>query len=283
MRILITGANGQLGHALQQALAGEELILKDLPDFDLADPACEEQIRTANPEVILHVGAYTNVDGAEREPDRARAVNVQGTTFVARAAEALQARLLYVSTDYVFDGEKKTPYTEDDVPHPLNQYGLSKYEGEQAAVKLCRNTLVVRTAWLYGYAGQNFVKTIMRLANEKPSLEVVADQRGCPTNAEDLARAMKKLLALDARGLCHVTNSGDCTWHDLAEAIVRQMGLTTVVKPITTAQAGRPAKRPAYSVLSQQRFSMLCEPLPHWQDALARFMKPMLHPAPAAS
>ncbi|HLZ34345.1 MAG TPA: dTDP-4-dehydrorhamnose reductase [Nitrospira sp.] len=283
MRILITGANGQLGHALQQALAGEELILKDLPDFDLADPACEEQILTARPEVILHVGAYTNVDGAEREPDRARAVNVQGTTFVARAAEALQARLLYVSTDYVFDGEKKTPYTEDDVPHPLNQYGLSKYEGEQAAVKLCRNTLVVRTAWLYGYAGQNFVKTIMRLANEKPSLEVVADQRGCPTNAEDLARAMKKLLALDARGLCHVTNSGDCTWHDLAEAIVRQMGLTTVVKPITTAQAGRPAKRPAYSVLSQQRFSMLCEPLPHWQDALARFMKPMLHPAPAAS
>ncbi len=283
MRILITGANGQLGSALQEILSGEELILKDLPDFDLTDPSCEAQILTARPEVILHVGAYTNVDGAEREPDRARAVNVQGTTFVARAAEALRARLVYVSTDYVFDGEKKTPYTEADAPHPLNQYGLSKYEGEQAALELCRNTLVVRTAWLYGHAGQNFVKTIMRLANEKPVLEVVADQRGCPTNAEDLARAMKKLLVLDARGVCHVTNGGDCTWHDLAEAIVRQMGLSTVVRPITTAQAGRLARRPAYSVLSNERLAMLWQPLPSWPEALARFMKRMPHCAPAAS
>ena len=283
MRILITGANGQLGSALQEILSGEELILKDLPDFDLTDPSCEAQILTARPEVILHAGAYTNVDGAEREPDRARAVNVQGTTFVARAAEALQARLVYVSTDYVFDGGKKTPYTEADAPHPLNQYGLSKYEGEQAALELCRNTLVVRTAWLYGHAGQNFVKTIMRLANEKPVLEVVADQRGCPTNAEDLARAMKKLLALDARGLCHVTNGGDCTWHDLAEAIVRQMGLSTVVRPITTAQAGRLARRPAYSVLSNQRLAMLWQPLPSWPEALARFMNRMPQCAPAAS
>lgn len=283
MRILITGANGQLGSALQEILSGEELILKDLPDFDLSDPSCEDQILTARPEVILHVGAYTNVDGAEREPDRARAVNVQGTTFVARAAETLRARLVYVSTDYVFDGRKTSPYTEADAPHPLNQYGLSKYEGEQAALELCRNTLVVRTAWLYGHAGQNFVKTIMRLANEKPVLEVVADQRGCPTNAEDLARAMGRLLALDARGLCHVTNGGDCTWHDLAEAIVRQMGLSTVVRPITTAQAGRLARRPAYSVLSNERLAMLWQPLPPWQEALARFMKRMPQFAPAAS
>jgi dTDP-4-dehydrorhamnose reductase len=282
MRILITGANGQLGSALQQALAGEELILKDLPEFDLTDPACEGQIRAARPDVILHVGAYTNVDGAEREPDRARAVNVQGTTFVARAAETLRARLVYVSTDYVFDGRKTNPYTEADAPHPLNQYGLSKYEGEQMALKLCRNTLVVRTAWLYGHAGQNFVKTIMRLANERPVLEVVADQRGCPTNAEDLARAIKKLSALDARGLCHVTNGGDCTWHELAEAVVRQMGLSTLVRPISTAQAGRLARRPAYSVLSNERFATLCEPLPPWQDALARFMKHIPHLSPAA-
>ena len=281
MRILITGAQGQLGKALQEALAGEELFLKDLPDFDLADPACEEQIRTDRPDVILHVGAYTNVDGAEREPGRARAVNVQGTEFVAHAAEGVKARLIYVSTDYVFDGRKTSPYTEDDTPCPLNVYGMSKYEGEQAALKLCRNTLVIRTAWLYGAGGHNFVKTIMQLAGEKPLLEVVADQRGCPTYADDLAQAMKKLLASDARGLCHVTNSGNCTWHEFAEAIVRQMGLPTIVRPITTAQAGRLAKRPAYSVLSQDRLARICGPLPHWQDALGRFMKHLPHVAPA--
>lgn len=283
MRILITGANGQLGSALREVLTEQELILKSRPEFDLTNPACEEQIRAARPEVILHVGAYTNVDEAEREPERARAVNVQGTACVARAADSLGARLLYVSTDYVFDGEKTTPYTEEDPPHPINQYGRSKYEGERAALNLCRNTLVVRTAWLYGYTGKNFVKTIMRLATEKPQLEVVADQRGCPTNAEDLARTMKQLLAGDARGICHATNGGDCTWYDLARAIVRQMGLTTVVRPITTAQAGRAARRPAYSVLSQQRVSALCGPLPDWQDALARFMKRMPSPVPAAN
>jgi dTDP-4-dehydrorhamnose reductase len=281
MRILITGANGQLGSALQQALAGEELILKDLPDFDLTNPACEEQILAARPDVILHVGAYTNVDGAEREPDRAGAVNVQGTVFVARAAEALQARLVYVSTDYVFDGMKSSPYTEQDSPNPINVYGASKYGGERAVLELCRNALVIRTAWLYGTTGHNFVKAIMRLAVEKSFLEVVADQRGCPTYADDLARAMKKLLASEVRGLCHVTNRGDCTWHEFAEAIVRQMGLSTVVRPITTAQAGRLAKRPAYSVLSLDRYAGICEPLPHWQDALVRFMKCMPHLAPA--
>jgi dTDP-4-dehydrorhamnose reductase len=281
MKILITGANGQLGSALQQALAGEELILKDLPDFDLTNPACEEQILAARPDVILHVGAYTNVDGAEREPDRARAVNVQGTVFVARAAEALQARLVYVSTDYVFDGMKSSPYTEQDSPHPINVYGASKYEGERAVLELCRNALVIRTAWLYGTTGLNFVKTIMRLAVEKPFLEVVGDQRGCPTYADDLAWAMKKLLASEVRGVCHVTNGGDCTWHEFAEAIVRQMGLSTVVRPITTAQAGRLAKRPAYSVLSQDRWAGICEPLPHWKDALVRFMKHMPRLTPA--
>ena len=277
MRILITGANGQLGSALQQALGGEELILKNLPVFDLTNPACEEQILSARPEVILHVAAYTNVDGAEREPDRARAVNVQGTTFVARAAQALRARLLYISTDYVFDGEKRIPYTENDKPHPINHYGLSKYEGEQAALTLCGNTVIVRTAWLYGDAGKNFVKTIVRLANEKPELEVVADQRGCPTYADDLARAIQQLLGSDMQGICHVTNSGDCTWYEFAEAIVRQMGLSTIVRPITTAQAGRVARRPAYSVLSQERFAVRWSSLPHWQDALARFMKRVPH------
>lgn len=273
MRILITGAQGQLGQALQQALSGEELILKDLPEFDLTQSDSESQILTARPSVILHAGAYTNVDGAEREPDRAHAVNAQGTAVVARAAATLNARLIYLSTDYVFDGTQTTPYREEDLPHPINAYGQSKREGEIAALTGCPNALVVRTAWLYGHAGNNFVKTIMRLAHEKPFLEVVGDQRGCPTNADDLALALKDLVASDLRGICHVTNTGDCTWHEFAEAIVSFMGLSTPVRPITTAQAGRLAKRPAYSVLAQGRLGTVRALLPHWQDALARFMK----------
>lgn len=273
MRILITGAQGRLGHALQQALSGEELILKDLPEFDLTQSDSESQIVAARPSVILHVGAYNNVDKAEREPDRALAVNAQGTTFVARAAATLNARLIYVSTDYVFDGTKSIPYREADMSHPINVYGQSKREGEIAALTGCPNTLVVRTAWLYGHAGDNFVKTIMRLAGEKPFLEVVGDQRGGPTNADDLALALKDLLRSDMRGICHVTNTGDCTWHEFAEAIVSRMDLSTPVRPITTAQAGRLAKRPAYSVLAQERLCTVRDPLPHWRDALARFMR----------
>ncbi|HKO31247.1 MAG TPA: dTDP-4-dehydrorhamnose reductase [Nitrospiraceae bacterium] len=273
MRILITGAQGQLGYALQQAFSGEDLIPKDLPEFDLTESDCESQITAAHPSAILHVGAYTNVDEAERDSDRARAVNAQGTRFVARAAATLNARLIYVSTDYVFDGTKATPYSEEDVPHPINVYGQSKYEGEIAALTGCPNTLVVRTAWLYGHAGNNFVKTIMRLAREKPFLEVVGDQRGCPTNADDLALVLKDLLTSDLRGICHVTNTGDCTWHEFAEAIVKRMDLSTPVQPITTAQAGRLARRPAYSVLAQTRLGTLRALLPHWQDALARFMR----------
>jgi dTDP-4-dehydrorhamnose reductase len=279
MRILITGAQGQLGHALQQALSGEDLILKDLPEFDLTRSDSESQIVAARPAVILHVGAYTNVDGAEREPDRALAVNAQGTAFVARAAATLNARLIYVSTDYVFDGTQTTPYHEEDVPHPVNVYGQSKRAGEVAALTGCPNTLVIRTAWLYGHAGNNFVKTIMRLAGEKPFLDVVADQRGCPTNADDLALAMKDLFASDLRGICHVTNTGDCTWHEFAEAIVSIMDLSTPVRPITTAQAGRLARRPAYSVLAHDRLGAVRTLLPYWRDALARFMKAAPRPA----
>ena len=273
MRILITGAQGQLGHALQQVLSGEDLILKDLPEFDLTQSDTESQIVAARPSVILHAGAFTNVDGAEREPDHALAVNAQGTTFVARAAASLNARLIYVSTDYVFDGTKSIPYCEEDVPHPINVYGQSKRAGEIAALTACPNTLVVRTAWLYGHARNNFVKTIMRLAREKPLLEVVGDQRGCPTNADDLALALKDLLTNDLRGVCHVTNTGDCTWHEFAEAIVSLMDLSTLVRPITTAQAGRLARRPAYSVLAQGRLSTVRALLPHWRDALTRFIK----------
>lgn len=273
MRILITGAQGQLGKALQESIRQETLILKDLPEFDLASPSCADQIIAARPDLIFHAGAYTNVDRAEQEPDRALAVNVGGTAAVARAAERLQARLIYISTDYVFDGAQRTPYREDDAPNPLSVYGRSKLEGEMAAMKLCQNVLIVRTAWLYGHGGQNFVRTIMRLAAEQPVLEVVADQRGCPTFAGDLAHTLCDLITTELRGICHVTNTGDCTWHELAESIVQVMGLSTVVRPITAAQAGRLARRPAYSVLAHERLMTVHPALPHWRDALHRFMK----------
>ena len=273
MRILITGANGQLGSALQRTLTGQDLVLKDLPDFDLTTPDCEDQIREAHPAVIVHVGAYTNVDGAEREPERAAAINVQGTTYVARAAAALHARLLYVSTDYVFDGTKHSPYREEDSPRPLNQYGRSKHEGEQAALSMCSNSVVARTAWLFGHEGHNFVKTILKLAHERPVLEIVSDQRGCPTYADDMAAALKMLALSGAQGIYHVTNGGDASWYEFAQAIVRHVGLSTIIRPITTVQSGRPAKRPAYSVLNGDRFAGDFFPLPTWQDALARFMK----------
>jgi dTDP-4-dehydrorhamnose reductase len=165
------------------------------------------------------------------------------------------------------------------VPHPINVYGQSKREGEIAVLMGCHNRLVVRTAWLYGHAGNNFVKTIMRLAGEKLVLEVVRDQRGCPTNADNLALALKDLLMNDLRGVCHATNTDDCTWHEFAEAIVSLMDLPTPVRHITTAQMGRPARRPAYSVLAQGRLGMVRAPLPHWQDALARFMRHDPRPA----
>jgi len=276
MRILITGATGQLGTALRPVLARHDLILKDLPSFDLTGPNCEAEIVEAAPNVIIHAAAYTNVDGAEKDPDRARAVNVQGTATVARAAQRLGARLLYVSTDYVFDGTKTLPYEELDEPRPLNVYGQTKYEGELAVLRHCGDSLVVRTAWLYGHGGPNFVKTIMRVATQQPFLEVVMDQRGCPTNADELAMALTKLMASDLRGICHVTNRGDCTWHEFAEAIVRCMGLAIEVRPITTLQAGRLARRPAYSVLARHRFETAEKPLPHWNESLSRFVAAQL-------
>lgn len=273
MRILITGAQGQLGTALQTVLTRHELILRDLPDFDLTDSSCESQIIEAGPDAIIHAGAYTNVDGAEREPERARAVNVQGTERVARAAGRLKCRLLYISTDYVFDGAKSVPYSEEDATNPINAYGQSKRDGEVAALESAADTLVVRTAWLFGHEGSNFVKTIMRYSLEKSHLDVVADQRGCPTFAGDLAEAIRDLLAIDLQGICHVTNTGNCTWHEFAEAIVRLAGASTEVRPITTQQAGRLAKRPAYSVLGNDRLRSVRAPLPHWRNALERFVK----------
>ncbi|MCM3901279.1 MAG: dTDP-4-dehydrorhamnose reductase [Pyrinomonadaceae bacterium] len=273
MRILITGANGQLGCDLQRALESHELILMDLPTFDLIKSSCEEQVASAQPDVVIHAAAYTDVDGAEHQPDLAMAVNAQGTEWVAQGAARAKARLIYISTDYVFDGLKRTPYLESDLLNPLNVYGKSKLEGERRVLDLSPDSLVVRTSWLYGAHGKNFVKTMIRLAMEQPDLRVVADQRGCPTNAVDLAQALAQMLRVDIRGIVHAAGTGDCTWYELASAIVSAMGRQTPVHPITTAEAGRRAARPSYSVLANCVLKQSGIILPYWRDSLIQFVK----------
>ncbi|MBM4127916.1 MAG: dTDP-4-dehydrorhamnose reductase [Nitrospira sp.] len=273
MRVLITGSGGQLGSDLCRMLGNETVIRQDLPEFDLTQPAIEAQIEKARPDIIIHAGAYTDVDGSERNPDMAMAVNRDGTARVARAAAQVGARLIYVSTDYVFDGTATVPYTEQVVPNPINAYGMSKWLGEQAVLASGADALVVRTAWLYGHYGKNFVKSIMRAARREPGLSVVSDQRGCPTFAEDLASALIALMMMKVGGVIHVTNRGACTWHEFAVAIVREMGLTLPVASISTEEAGRLAKRPRFSVLNQDRLVSLGVQMPEWRRSLAQFVR----------
>jgi dTDP-4-dehydrorhamnose reductase len=180
---------------------------------------------------------------------------------------------MYISTDYVFDGKQRSPYREDDNPRPINRYGFSKWKGEQAVLASGARVLVIRTAWLYGAGGKNFVRSIMRAARHEPILKVVNDQTGCPTYADDLAAAIASLVGKNVEGVIHATNRGQCTWYEFAQTIVREMELCCSVIPITTEQAGRLAKRPSYSVLSSGRLSSLGIALPEWSQALARFAK----------
>lgn len=270
MRVLITGANGQLGRELSRVFSGDTILPYDLPEFDLAGCDAAEQILAAQPDLIVHAGAYTDVDGAEREPDRAMAINALGTERVAQAAYRINARLIYISTDYVFSGSTQHPYDEQAAPAPVNAYGLSKWRGEQAVQRSGARSLIIRTAWLYSASGKNFVKAIMQAAQTQPSLQVVADQRGCPTHAGDLAEVIRMVAMRDVDGIIHVTNRGDCTWHEFAIAIVHAMGLNLPVVPISTEMAGRLARRPAYSVLSHARLASLGIMLPSWEEAVVR-------------
>lgn len=273
MRVLITGADGQLGYELRRVLSNHALVLGIWPEFDLLKAEAEQYVCEAKPDVVIHAAAYTDVERAEREPDLAMAVNAEGTERVARAATRIGARLICLSTDYVFDGVKGAPYDETDRPNPLNAYGRSKLEGERRAVACCSSTLIVRTAWLYGLHGKNFVKTMMQRAVEQPELRVVADQRGSPTHAGDLAAALARVLETDLRGVAHATGTGDCTWYEFACEIVSQMGGSVPVHPMTTGEAKRAVVRPPYTVLANRVLAAVGITMPHWKDALTRFMR----------
>jgi dTDP-4-dehydrorhamnose reductase len=272
MRVLLTGAYGQLGSELQQVLSHDELIRADLPEFDLSDSTITRKVIEQGPEVIIHAGANTDVDGCERDPDGAFRVNTEGTRRVAEAAAQLGAILVYLSTDYVFDGTKHEPYEEGDPTSPVNAYGRSKLMGEREVLGCGAQALIVRTSWLYGLYGKNFVKTILGLAARQEEVRVVDDQRGSPTYARELAAVIVALLHQGARGIIHAGGEGACSWYEFAGAIVEEAQIRCRVTPIATAEAGRLALRPPYSVLSTIRLHDYGIHLSPWRVALKRFL-----------
>lgn len=270
MKILIIGAAGQLGHDLLDCLGGDhEVTGVDIGEIDITDAASVATVvGDIRPELVINSAAFTNVDGCETDREAAWAVNAEGPGHVARASAAIDAPLIHISTDYVFDGSKGEPYREDDPVAPLGEYGRSKLAGEQAVAAALERHLIVRTAWLFGTAGNNFVKTMLRLGRERDQLKVVNDQHGSPTYAGHLARAVKSLAEnrLDQPGVYHMTNSGQCTWFEFAAEIFRLAGVEVDLQPTTTAEFGSPAPRPAYSVLANTRAPEIA--LPDWHDGL---------------
>jgi dTDP-4-dehydrorhamnose reductase len=250
-RVLVTGAGGQLGAALREAFPDADS--RSRKELDVTEPIALGYV----PELVLHAGAWTDVDGAEADEAGALRANVEGTRNVA----ALGAPVVYYSSDYVFDGAKREPYVESDQPAPLGAYGRSKLLGEREV----REGWVVRSSWLFGWTGHNFVRTMLRLGAERDEVSVVADQTGCPTYVGHLAAATRELLELPG-GVWHVAAGGQATWAEFAEAIFADAGLHCRVVPISTEELGRPAPRPAYSVLRSEREG--APRLPHWREGL---------------
>ncbi len=275
MTILIVGARGMLGSDLMANLGdADRLIGADIEDFDITDR--EQTLKAVSelrPEWVINAAAYTQVDRCEEEHAMAFAVNREGAANLALACKSVKARLIHVSTDYVFDGRSRDPYREDDPVNPISRYGQSKLEGETAVRALLDDAAIVRTAGLYGRGGVNFVNTIRRLARERDQLTVVDDQWVSPTYAVDLSRAIGLLMRASARGIFHVVNSGSCTWHRFACRIVQLTGSRSTVTPISSAQLNRPAARPAFSVLSTEKYTALTGSMMRsWEDALTDYL-----------
>jgi dTDP-4-dehydrorhamnose reductase len=276
VKILVTGGRGQLGRSLVRAAAarGHAIIAVDADGLDITAPAqIAAALREHAPDTVINGAAYTGVDRAESDRDRAFAINSDGAGHLARACAAAAIPLLQVSTDYVFDGAAARPYREDDPVSPINVYGESKAAGERQV--LDAGGVVVRTSWLFGEGGPSFVHSILRLAREQPILRIVADQHGCPTCADDLAAALLELATREPSGIYHACGDGPTTWHGFAAAIVDEARRHTSlacerVEPITTAEYPTPARRPAYSVLDPGRLRALGIALPSWRIGLSR-------------
>jgi dTDP-4-dehydrorhamnose reductase len=276
---LITGASGQLGRALLAAAGARHRAAIGAGHADLAvehKEAVRQWVLRHRPKAVIHAGAWTDVDGCEKDPPRAQRINAEGTGHVALACAEAACRLVYVSTDFVFDGAQATPYAPDDPPRPISHYGTSKLCGELAVLAARRpGCFVVRTSWVFGPGGKNFPRAIVQRARSGGELKVVDDQRGRPTLTVDLAEALLDLADSDAPpGIYHAANAGECTWHEFAQAVLAAVGLGSVpVGRLASADLGRPARRPAYSVLDCSKLAAVRgRELPDWRDALRRFL-----------
>jgi dTDP-4-dehydrorhamnose reductase len=271
--ILVVGHKGMLGQDLMNLL-GERGRGVDLPDIDITDMVSVQQVLTAlKPKVVINCAAYTDVDGCETNAETAMQVNGEGVAFLALVTRGIGAKLVQVSTDYVFDGSKGSPYREEDLQQPLSIYGESKLAGE-LNVDINPDNLLVRTQWLYGLHGKNFVETMLKLGNEKELLTVVDDQIGSPTWTVDLAKGIIALIDKDCRGTYHCTNSGHTSWNGFAKAIFEASGMAVQVDPMTTEQLNRPARRPLYSTLDCSKLAADTGFVPQsWQDALEQYLK----------
>jgi len=287
MKILITGISGMLGIDLYQTLREEyEVTGLDRRDFpcspspsvnkiDITDlEAVKELFYWLTPHFVIHAAAYTDVDGCEKDADKAYKVNALGTRNIALACQKLDIPLLYISTDFVFRGDKETPYDEFDVPAPMNIYGKSKLAGENYLKSFLSRYFIVRSSWLYGQWGKNFVTTVLKLAREKSVLKVVDDQVGSPTYTKDLSQQIKRLVATELYGIYHITNSGRCSWYEFAQEILKLAGIKGVkVTPITSEELARPAPRPKFSVLENYCLRLsLGNGMREWKEALRDFL-----------
>jgi dTDP-4-dehydrorhamnose reductase len=280
MKLLLTGAQGMLGHDVRRLgeRAGHELILVDLPELDITDESAVEAFyESERPEATINCAAWTDVDGAESDREAAHAVNAQGAGNLARAAAGIDSQLLHISTDYVFDGMapldaagQPRPYVESDATGPQSVYGATKLAGEQQVLGASALHTVVRTAWLYGIDGPNFVATMLRLAGEREAVQVVDDQIGSPTWAGHLAPAILGLLERQVSGLVHLTGAGSVSWNGFAKEIFRQAELDCRVESATSVEMARPAPRPAWSAMKSERDDVL--PMPDWRDGLAGYL-----------
>ena len=278
MRVLVTGVKGQLGHDVMDELAakGIEGIGVDVEEMDITDAAaCEKVITEAKPDAVIHCAAYTAVDAAEDNVELCRKVNAEGTRNIAKVCKALDIKMMYISTDYVFNGEGLRPWEPDDHREPLNVYGLTKYEGEIAVEQNLEKYFIVRIAWVFGVNGKNFIKTMLRLGQERGAVSVVNDQIGSPTYTYDLSKLLVAMIQTDKYGRYHATNEGLCSWYEFACEIFRQAGMDEVnVTPVDSSAFPVKAKRPSNSRLNKDKLTENgFERLPAWQDALGRYLE----------
>lgn len=275
MKVLVTGVNGQLGYDVKKRLEIQnvECLGVDIGDFDITDKGqVNEAISNYSPDVVVHCAAYTAVDKAEDEKELCHKINVIGTQNIADVCKKIDAKMVYISTDYVFDGEGEKPFEVTDKPNPINYYGQTKYEGELAVQKTLQKYFIVRISWVFGINGNNFVKTMLRLGKERDEISVVADQIGSPTYTYDLAKLLVEMIKTDKYGIYHATNKGYCSWYEFTCEIFKQAGIKSKVNPIKTEDYPTKAKRPKNSRLSKNLLPDFNK-LPEWEEGLSGFLK----------